>query len=66
MTVQAVRKSFTVSVIFSNYSSELLCKNSTVNMTIFTKQNFVIYGIIKFQSNYDFLFLSYNDKYLLQ
>lgn len=35
-------------------------------MTIFTKQNFVIYGIIKFQSNYDFLFLSYNDKNLLQ
>lgn len=62
MTVQAERTSFTVSVIFSNYSSELLCKYSTVNMTIFTKQNFVIYGIIKFQSNYDFLFLSYNDK----
>lgn len=66
MTVQAERTSFTVSVIFSNYSSELLCKYSTVNMTIFTKENFVIYGIIKFQSNYDFLFLSYNDKYLLQ
>lgn len=66
MTVQAERnvlecQSNSVMTIQNSYA-----KYCTVNWNIFTRQNFVIYGIIKFRINSDLLFLSYNDKYEIQ